>query len=150
MLTKNDTIPIGELALRSGVSTSALRFYEDRELIRSFRTAGNQRRYRRDTLRRVGIIRAAQAVGISLKRIQRALDGLPASRTPTQKDWERLGRHWEADLDERIARLERIKLKLAGCILCGCLSMDGCPLYNPDDRAAQKGAGAHGLPPLRE
>ncbi len=150
MRSSTDLLAIGELARRSGVAASALRFYEERGLIGSQRTPGNQRRYQRVTLRRIGVIRAAQALGIPLTRIHQALNGLPHRRTPTQKDWERLAKKWEEDIDRRIAKLQRIKSKLTSCIQCGCLSIDGCPLYNPDDRAAEMGAGAHGLPPLQE
>ena len=150
MTVSADHMAIGELADRSGVAPSALRFYERQGLIFSQRTGGNQRRYARAMLRRVGVIRAAQALGIPLARIRHALEALPGGRTPTQQDWEALAREWGGELDERIARLQYLKRKLASCIQCACLSLDGCALYNPDDRAGREGPGARALPPLPE
>ncbi len=141
----SDRIPIGELAARSGVATSALRFYEERGLIAADRTAGNQRVYSRPTLRRVAFIRAAQEVGLTLDEIGRALATLPSGRTPVKQDWERLSRAWRDRLDERIADLERLRDRLTGCIGCGCLSLRSCRLLNPDDRLAANGAGARYL-----
>lgn len=138
-------LTIGELAQRSGVATSALRFYENRDLITSTRTEGNQRRYPQATLRRVAVIRAAQAVGLSLEEIRAGLDSLPAGRTPTAKDWERLSRAWRAHLDQRIAALERVRDDLTGCIGCGCLSLQRCALINPGDRLGAQGPGARVL-----
>ena len=135
-------ITIGELSARSGVPTSALRYYEAEGLISSVRTSGNQRRFRRHTLRRVAFIRTAQRVGLSLDEIKTALDTLPDQRTPTKADWARLSREWEPRLNEQIARLERLKLKLTGCIGCGCLSLRTCALTNPDDEASLYGPGA--------
>ena len=145
---RSNLLTIGELARRSGVAVSALRFYEDKGLIFASRTAGNQRRYKQGTLRRIGVIRAAQALGISLRHVHRAFDSLPDRRTPTQEDWERLARIWEGDIDARIARLQHLKGKLASCIQCGCLSIDSCSLYNPNDIAGRQGPGARGLRPL--
>lgn len=136
------TLAIGDLARRSGVSTSALRFYESRGLIRSERTVGNQRRYERAMLRRVALIRVAQQVGVSLERIQVALDALPEGRTPNKRDWERLSRQWQRELDERIALATRLRDQLANCIGCGCLSLERCTLYNPADVLATDGAGS--------
>jgi MerR family redox-sensitive transcriptional activator SoxR len=136
---------VGEVAKRAGVATSALRFYEANELIASERTDAGHRRYRADVLRRVGFIKVAQRVGLSLDEIRAALDSLPASRTPTRRDWARLARSWQPVLDERIAMLEAMKDKLDGCIGCGCLSLDTCALYNPHDVAAGRGAGARFL-----
>ena len=131
-----------QLAARSGVAISALHFYERQGLIRSRRTAGNQRRYARETLRRVAFIRASQRVGIPLAQIRAALDTLPEGRTPTRTDWERLSALWRDDLDRRIEQLVRLRDDLTGCIGCGCLSLDRCALYNPDDRLGEQGAGA--------
>jgi MerR family redox-sensitive transcriptional activator SoxR len=138
-----DEIPIGVLAARSGVSTSALRFYEARGLIRASRNPGNQRRYPRHTLRRVAFIRAAQRVGLSLDEIQRALAGLPADRAPAKADWARLSRAWRPRLDARISEMEKLRDELAGCIGCGCLSLRTCRLINRDDVAADDGAGSY-------
>ncbi|MCH8222183.1 MAG: redox-sensitive transcriptional activator SoxR [Chloroflexi bacterium] len=140
-----NSLSIGDLADRSGVRTSALRFYESRGLISSQRTSGNQRRYARETLRRVAVIRAAQILGLSLEEIERALSQLPDARTPNRRDWERLSGTWRGLLDDRIEELEALRDKLSGCIGCGCLSLDSCSLFNPDDRAAGRGAGARYL-----
>jgi MerR family redox-sensitive transcriptional activator SoxR len=138
-------LTIGELSARSGVAPSALRFYEERGLIRAERTSGNQRRYARATLRRIALVRAGRAAGIPLERIRKALDSLPSERAPTRRDWERLSRAWRADIDERISMLEALRDRLTTCIGCGCLSIDRCGLLNPDDEAADLGAGAHYL-----
>lgn len=135
-------LTIGELAERSGVAASTLRFYEKEGLIRSRRTSGNQRRYGRDTLRRVSFIKVSQGVGISLSDIRRALAVLPESRTPTRSDWETLSRGWEQRLTQRITVLMRLRDNLTGCIGCGCLSLDLCPLVNPGDALAAQGPGA--------
>ncbi|MCA0177945.1 MAG: redox-sensitive transcriptional activator SoxR [Proteobacteria bacterium] len=139
---------IGELAARSGVPASALRFYEQQGLIASLRSEGNQRRYARHMLRRVGFIRAAQALGLGLAEVGAALATLPDGRTPTKADWQRLARGWVPLLDARIAALQRLRGKLTGCIGCGCLSMKTCALYNAGDAAAAGGPGARDLPPL--
>lgn len=138
-------LTIGELAERSGVAPSALRFYEERGLISADRTSGNQRRYARRTLRQVALVQAGRAAGIPLERIRAALDTLPTERPPTRRDWERLSRAWREDIDERIATLEAVRDWLTTCIGCGCLSIDRCSLLNPDDEAAAFGAGAHYL-----
>jgi MerR family transcriptional regulator, redox-sensitive transcriptional activator SoxR len=138
----SDELTIGELSARSGVSPSALRFYESRGLIASRRTSGNQRRYDRAVLRRIALIQAGRASGIPLKRIREALDTLPASRTPGRRDWERLSNGWQRDLDARIEGLTAIRDRLSTCIGCGCLSIDRCELLNPDDEAARAGPGA--------
>jgi MerR family transcriptional regulator, redox-sensitive transcriptional activator SoxR len=140
-----DELTIGEVAARSGVAASALRFYEAEGLITASRTGGNQRRYGRAVLRRVALIQAGRAAGVPLERIRRALDTLPASRTPTRRDWERLSRAWRDDLDRQIAMLHAIRDRLTTCIGCGCLSIDACGLLNPDDEAEELGAGAHYL-----
>ena len=141
MTEPTDLLTISQLANRAGVSTSALRFYEERNLIFSSRTAGNQRRYERAMLRRLGVILAAQAVGLSLRMIKESLDTLPSGRTPTQKDWERLSGDWKHELENRIGELERLRDKLTSCIGCGCLSLEVCQLLNPEDKVGQKGPG---------
>jgi MerR family redox-sensitive transcriptional activator SoxR len=138
-------LTIGEVASRSGVAPSALRFYEEEGLIVSRRTTGNQRRYERAVLRRIALIQAGRAAGIPLERIRAALATLPANRTPTRHDWERLSRGWREDIDRRIATLEALRNRLTTCIGCGCLSIDACELLNPDDEAAEGGSGAHYL-----
>jgi len=138
-------LTIGELAGRSGVAPSALRFYEAERLIAAERTSGNQRRYERSTLRRVALIQAGKAAGIPLEEIRRALETLPAGRSPTRRDWERLSRGWRAVIDERIETLEALRDRLTTCIGCGCLSIDRCELLNPEDEAAERGPGAHFL-----
>lgn len=138
-------LSVGQLATRSGVAVSALRFYEAEGLIASRRTSGNQRRYPRDTLRRVAFIRASQRVGIPLRAIKDALGQLPDNRTPTRSDWSRLSKSWRSELDQRIRRLEDLRDQLDGCIGCGCLSMDRCRLYNPDDIRGDEGPGARKL-----
>jgi MerR family redox-sensitive transcriptional activator SoxR len=138
-------VTIGELAKRSGVATSAIRFYEEQGLISSTRTEGGQRRYRREALRRVGFIRVAQAVGLNLSEIRSALETLPGQRTPTKQDWERLSRAWQPLLQERIDGLIALRDQLASCVGCGCLSLKSCALYNPGDVARRRGSGARYL-----
>jgi len=138
-------LTVGQLSARSGVAISALHFYEGEGLISSRRTAGNQRRYRREMLRRVAFIRASQRVGIPLKQIKEGLDGLPSGRTPTVADWARLSSAWKQDLEERIARLEHLRDRLTGCIGCGCLSLQQCHLVNPRDILGGEGPGARNL-----
>lgn len=140
-------LTIGQVATRSGVAASALRFYEERGLVTSYRNAGNQRRYDSATLRRVAFIRAAQAVGLSLEEIGAALATLPAGRTPTKRDWHRLSTAWRPRLDEQIERLERLRDNLDGCIGCGCLSLRSCLLFNPGDVLAERGTGGVRLEP---
>jgi MerR family redox-sensitive transcriptional activator SoxR len=132
---------VGEVARRAGVATSALRFYETNGLIRSERNEAGHRRYHADVLRRVGFIKVAQHVGLTLSDIRIALDSLPDRRTPTRKDWAKVAASWQPILDERIDMLESMKDKLDGCIGCGCLSLDSCALYNPADIIAERGAG---------
>ncbi len=134
-------LTVGELAARTGVATSALRFYEERGLIRSERTASGHRRYPRATTRRVAFIVFAQRVGLTLEEIGRELAKLPSRRTPRGEDWERLSANWSRRLVERIAELERLKRGLGDCIGCGCLSLDRCRILNPGDRVARKGPG---------
>lgn len=140
-------LTVGDVAARSGVAVSALHFYEAKGLIRSERTAGNQRRYARGVLRRVAVIKVAQRVGIPLAEIRAALDGLPDDRTPTTEDWQRLSTRWRGELEARIDRLSRLRDRLDGCIGCGCLSMRDCPLRNPWDELAEQGAGPRLLDP---
>jgi MerR family redox-sensitive transcriptional activator SoxR len=138
-------LTIGEVAERSGVAASALRFYERRGLIGTTRTDGNQRRFDRSVLRRIAFIQAGRAAGITLTEIGAALEGLPTHRTPSRRDWERLSKRWRDDLDARIETLQALRNRLSTCIGCGCLSIDKCDLLNPDDEAAARGAGAHYL-----
>lgn len=136
-----DLITIGELAARSGVAPSALRFYESRGLLHSERSAGGHRLYRRNVARRVAFIRIAQHVGLSLAEIAGALAILPPDRAPTKAEWARLSRAWRSRIDERIAVLEGLRDDLTNCIGCGCLSLRGCRLSNPGDVAASRGTG---------
>lgn len=140
-----EDLTIGELAARSGVAASALRFYEGRGLIAASRTAGGQRRFDRAMLRRVAFIQAAQRVGLSLAEVAAALRKLPQRRTPDRDDWAVLSRSWRGLLRGRIEELERIQSRLTSCIGCGCLSLGACELLNPNDRAARRGAGARYL-----
>ncbi|MGK2880768.1 MAG: redox-sensitive transcriptional activator SoxR [Mycobacterium sp.] len=135
----------GELSERSGVAISALHFYEREGLIVSRRTSGNQRRYTRETLRRVAFIRMSQRLGIPLARVREALDSLPKDRIPTSKDWSRLSAGWRQDIDDRIVHLQRLRDNLSGCIGCGCLSLKNCILANPGDVLAEQGPGAVNL-----
>lgn len=132
---------VGQLAARSGVAVSALHFYEREGLISARRTSGNQRRYPRETLRRVAFIRISHRVGIPLATIREALATLPDGRTPTKTDWERLSKHWHDDLSHRIDELTRLRDNLTDCIGCGCLSMASCALANPHDALGTTGAG---------
>ncbi|MEU3302337.1 MULTISPECIES: redox-sensitive transcriptional activator SoxR [unclassified Streptomyces] len=136
---------VGELAQRSGVAPSALRFYESEGLITSRRTAGNQRRYSRDTLRRVAFIRTSQRLGIPLATIRDVLGLLPEDRTPTREDWARISECWREDLDKRIRTLQRLRDHLTDCIGCGCLSLDRCVLSNPGDELSSHGPGPRRL-----
>lgn len=137
----SDALSIGRLAERTGLAVSAIRFYEQKGLIASTRNVGDQRRFERATIRRLSFVRIAQKLGFTLAEIRAQLDGLPGGRTPTARDWERLSRRFGADIDERIAGLERLRDRLTQCIGCGCLSLAHCKLYNPDDRAATLGDG---------
>ena len=140
-------LSVGELAARSGVAVSTIHFYEAQGLIRAERNAGNQRRFARETLRRVAVIKVAQRLGIALREIGEALAALPAKRTPGAADWQALSRRWRESLDERIELLGKLRDQLDGCIGCGCLSLQDCPLRNPLDRLADQGAGARLLDP---
>jgi MerR family transcriptional regulator, redox-sensitive transcriptional activator SoxR len=136
-----DLLTIGELSVRSGVATSALRFYGTIGLLRSDRTSGGHRVYPRHALRRVSFIRVAQRMGLSLDEIAEALSTLPPERAPTKAEWAKISRLWRRRLDERIGMLERLRDDLTGCIGCGCLSLRTCRLSNPDDAAASLGTG---------
>lgn len=137
----SEWLTIGQVAERSGVATSALRFYEARGLITSERNSSGHRRYPRPVIRRVAFIVFAQKIGLSLDEIRAELEKLPEHRAPTRKDWAQLSASWTSRIDERIAELERLKSGLTECIGCGCLSLDRCKLANPGDRAGQRGAG---------
>ena len=137
----DDWLAIGQVADRTGVARSALRYYEREGLIHSSRTAGDQRRYHREVLRRVAFVRIAQRVGLTLDEIRAALASLPEGRTPTKADWTRLSHSWRPQLDAQIAVLQRLRDELTSCIGCGCLSLKACALYNPEDAAATYGAG---------
>jgi MerR family transcriptional regulator, redox-sensitive transcriptional activator SoxR len=140
-----DRITIGEFARRAGIAASALRYYEELGLISSERSAGGQRRYARMMLRRVAFIRAAQTVGLSLDEVRTALARLPDERTPSKTDWNKVSATWIRRIDQRIAELEQLRATLNGCVGCGCLSLRTCRLYNPEDTAATRGAGARWL-----
>ncbi|SEF66589.1 redox-sensitive transcriptional activator SoxR [Bosea lathyri] len=140
-------LSVGDVARRSGLAVSAIHFYEAEGLIRSRRSAGNQRRYAREVLRRVAIIKVAQRTGIPLKTIREAFKALPAERTPTAADWAKMSSLWKEDLERRIDRLTRLRDHLTDCIGCGCLSVRDCPLHNPWDRLAEQGPGPRLLDP---
>jgi MerR family redox-sensitive transcriptional activator SoxR len=142
-----DVLAIGEVAARSGMAPSALRYYEQLGLIGATRTPGGARRYPRSVLRRLAVIRAARNVGLSLPEIQAALDSLPPGRPPTAADWAELSSTWRDRLDEQIAALTQLRDGLSSCIGCGCLSLDRCALSNPKDVAGTDGPGARWLPP---
>ena len=134
-------LPPSETARRAGVTVSTLHFYERKGLIESTRTSGNQRRYHRDVLRRIAFIKVAQHIGVSLGTIKDALDTLPRHSAPSKHDWTRLSRRWRADLDERIAKAQDLRDPIDGCIGCGCLSLESCTLYNPEDTLGTGAAG---------
>ncbi|HEU0204966.1 MAG TPA: redox-sensitive transcriptional activator SoxR [Burkholderiaceae bacterium] len=136
-----NVLTVGEVAKRAGVAVSTIHFYESKGLIKSSRNRGNQRRYAREVLRRVAVIKVAQRVGIPLASIRDALKTLPQERTPTGADWRRLSALWKAELDVRITRLTQLRDQLTGCIGCGCLSLRVCPLRNPGDQLAAQGPG---------
>jgi MerR family redox-sensitive transcriptional activator SoxR len=136
-----EALTIGEVAKRSGIATSALRFYEEQGLIQSERNTAGHRRYARAVIRRVAFIVFAQRVGLTIEEIGAELAKLPRNHVPERSDWARLSRGWTARIDERIAELERLRAGLTECIGCGCLSLDRCQLANPGDRAARRGTG---------
>jgi MerR family transcriptional regulator, redox-sensitive transcriptional activator SoxR len=140
-------LTVGEVAARSGVAVSAIHFYETKGLINSWRNAGNQRRYPRQVLRRVAIIKVAQRLGLPLSSIKSALDALPKGRTPTDQDWRKLSAGWRDELTVRITKMTGLRDQLNGCIGCGCLSMKQCPLRNPWDELSEQGPGPRLLDP---
>jgi MerR family transcriptional regulator, redox-sensitive transcriptional activator SoxR len=137
----SELLAIGEVARRSGVASSALRFYEQRGLISSERAGSGHRQYPRPVLRRIAFIVFAQRIGLTLDEIGAELDKLPPHQAPTRRDWSRLSAAWASRIDDRIAELQRLKFGLTECVGCGCLSLDRCKLANPDDRAARLGSG---------
>ena len=140
-LSHKDLIPIGDMARRTGLSVSAIRFYEDKGLIEPVRTSGNQRRFFRSDIRRVSFILIAQQLGLSLGEIELQLKKLPHGRTPNARDWEAISRSIQAVLDHKIAQMQSMRDRLDGCIGCGCLSLKRCAIYNPEDRMASLGSG---------
>jgi len=142
-MDKDDLVPIGVLARRTGLAVSAIRFYEAKGLITSLRTQGNQRRFLRSDIRRLSFILIAQRLGLGLDEIEAALTSLPQGRTPTLADWQRISRSLRNELDHRIQLLTRTRAKLDECIGCGCLSLQRCQLYNREDRAGAAGPGPH-------
>ncbi|MEM9279651.1 MAG: redox-sensitive transcriptional activator SoxR [Pseudomonadota bacterium] len=134
-------ISIGQLAERTGLSVSAIRYYETQGLVRSERSAGGQRRFLRSDIRRLSFVQIAQQVGFTIDQIREQLDALPDGRTPTKRDWSVMSRRFRSALDEKINAMTQMRERLDGCIGCGCLSLAKCKLYNPDDRAYLKGAG---------
>ncbi len=145
-MDRHDLLPIGEVAARSGVSVPTVRFYEERGLITSVRTSGNQRRFERHVLRRIAVVRAGQRFGLTLTEIGEALATLPVDHPPTKRDWERMSRSWHDALTARIEALERVRDGLSSCIGCGCLSLRSCPVYNHDDELAADGPGPRRWP----
>jgi MerR family redox-sensitive transcriptional activator SoxR len=144
-MSTDEYLAIGEVAGRTGLAASAIRFYEAEGLIEADRTPSGQRRFHREVLRRLAFVRAAQTAGLGLEEIKQSLDSLPHSRTPNKADWEQLARSWRPRLDAQIAALELVRDRLTNCIGCGCLSLKSCGLYNPDDAAAALGPGARYL-----
>ncbi|MBX7514792.1 redox-sensitive transcriptional activator SoxR [Qipengyuania sp. GH38] len=140
-MKSNDLLPIGELARRTGLSVSAIRFYEERGLVEALRTSGNQRRFLRGDIRRLSFILIAQRLGLSLAEIEEALVGLPQGRTPNAADWKRISGSIRKRIEDQIASLEKMRDSLDGCIGCGCLSLKKCALYNADDKWGESGAG---------
>jgi MerR family redox-sensitive transcriptional activator SoxR len=140
-MDKNDLLPIGELARRTGLAVSAIRFYEDKGLVQAFRTMGNQRRFLRSDIRRLSFILIAQKLGLGLAEIEAQLATLPQGRTPTLTDWQRISRSMRFEIDKKIQLLSLTRKKLDECIGCGCLSLTRCQLYNRDDRAGTGGTG---------
>ncbi len=134
-------LSVGQLAARSGVAVSTVHFYEAKGLVRGWRSTGNQRRYSRDVLRRIAIIKVAQRLGLPLSMIKQAIDSLPGGRTPTAKDWKRLSSAWRKELDRRITLLKKLRSQLDSCVGCGCLSLRVCRLRNPGDTLSAHGSG---------
>jgi MerR family transcriptional regulator, redox-sensitive transcriptional activator SoxR len=144
-LKPTDLIPIGEIARRTGLSVSAIRFYEEQGLIEPVRSGGNQRRFLRSDIRRLSFILIAQKLGLALGEIKAQLATLPQGRTPNARDWEVISRAIREMLDARIAELTRTRDRLDGCIGCGCLSLENCAIWNPDDRLGEDGPGPRKL-----
>ena len=141
----SDLLPIGTLARRTGLSPSAIRFYEDKGLLQALRTSGNQRRFLRSDIRRVSFILIAQKLGLALVEIEAQLAQLPQGRAPTLTDWQQISRRMRFEIDQRINLLTRTRNQLDQCIGCGCLSLQKCQLYNKDDRMGAKGAGPRAI-----
>jgi len=137
MITEDANLSVGFVAKRSGVKVSTLHFYEEKGLIRSWRNSGNQRRYKKDVLRRIALIKAGQKMGVSLAELKETLASLPNNRTPNTEDWNGLATKWQLQLERRISYLETLKDSLTGCIGCGCLSMKNCPIYNDKDHLGE-------------
>ncbi|QLC21900.1 redox-sensitive transcriptional activator SoxR [Parasphingopyxis sp. CP4] len=144
-MAKSNLLTIGDLAARTGLSVSAIRFYEDKGLVHPLRSAGGQRRFLRSDIRRLSFVLIAQQLGLSIGEIAKQLKLLPEGRAPTQRDWTRISKAIRGTIDARIAELERTRDRLDGCIGCGCLSLKKCQLYNPEDRAGLKGPGPRHL-----
>lgn len=144
-LKPSDLIPIGDIARRTGLSVSAIRFYEEQRLIEPVRTGGNQRRFLRSDIRRLSFILIAQRLGLTLGEIRDELGKLPQGRTPTSRDWEAISQAIRTRLDQRIAELTRTRDRLDGCIGCGCLSLEHCAIWNPNDRLGGEGSGPRKL-----
>ncbi|UJF17360.1 redox-sensitive transcriptional activator SoxR [Vibrio sp. SS-MA-C1-2] len=140
-MSDKNFITIGQLSERSGVASSALRFYETKNLITAIRTSGNQRRYHLSMLRRIALIQVAQNIGFTLEEISDELSSLPMNKPATKADWERVAKKWQNDLDKKLAQVQSLKDNLTGCIGCGCLSMINCQLLNPDDQLHRQGDG---------
>lgn len=146
-ITPTDLLGVGEVARRAGVAVSALHFYEQQGLIRSERTAGNQRRYRRHVLRRISLILVAKRMGIPLSEVAEVFETLPGDRMPSKRDWERISRRWIAHLEARRREIEQLEREITGCIGCGCISLQRCRVLNPQDTLAGQGPGPARLPP---
>lgn len=142
---RDDVLTVGQVADRCGVAPSAVRYYDDEGLIVSTRTSGGQRRFNRETIRRISFILAAQRVGRPLAEVRETLDGLPRNQTPSQADWSRVSTSWRERLDDQIDALTQLRDRLDECIGCGCLSLDRCAIYNPEDKAVSLGKGARFL-----
>lgn len=145
MAPRQKLLTIGELSARTGVAVSAIRYYADGGLVHAYRTNAGQRRFARADIRRVSFILIAQQLGLSLEEIRSTLDELPEGRTPNKADWARISTGIKARVDARMAELERIRSRLDGCIGCGCLSLETCQLYNPDDTMSKQGSGPRRL-----
>ena len=142
-MNKNEWLTIGEVAKRAGISVATVRFYEEKELIHSIRTDGNQRRYQRLILRKIAIIKIAQQVGITLNDVKSAFEVLPKNKGATKKDWQKMSKIWQQKLNEKIESLQQLQEQLDQCICCGCLSLKQCPLRNPNDQMAQYSKGSN-------